>query len=235
MKAFFVPFSPNICSHLWSELFRATEKMRNRPCLSQLTINQLHVWMRGLGVLRSFDTRGTKRGAWTVESTGADRRAVASCKQTFIKVRRIRDLKKKIISKTVARHNSEYVTFRKEVSAQAYPREYTSCTLHIRAQGVGGGHNTRIETAVIFFFCSGSLFFFFWRKFVKSRWFFCALCAMQLRACANKMLLGDPRQADQRTQSFHFPIVIHQSLDPAARALKRQAPCLYMPSSTRQA
>ena len=29
------------------------------------------------------------------------------------------------------------------------------------------------------------------------------------------MLLGDPRQADQRTQSFHFPIVIHQSLDPA--------------------
>ena len=29
---------------------------------------------------------------------------------------------------------------------------------------------------------------------------------------------GDPRQADQRTQSCHFPIVIHQSLDPAARA-----------------
>ena len=52
---------------------------------------------------------------------------------------------------------------------------------------------------------------------------------------ANEMLLGDPRQADQRTQSFPFPIVIHQSLDPAARALKRQAPCLYMHSSTRQA
>ena len=31
--------------------------MRKRPCLSQLTINQLHVWMiRGLGVWRSFDT-----------------------------------------------------------------------------------------------------------------------------------------------------------------------------------
>ena len=28
---------------------------------------------------------------------------------------------------------------------------------------------------------------------------------------ANVMLLGDPRQADQRTQSFPFPIVIHQS------------------------
>ena len=50
---------------------------------------------------------------------------------------------------------------------------------------------------------------------------------------ANEMLLGDPRQADQRTQSFHFAIVIHQSLDPAARALKRQAPCLCMHSSTR--
>ena len=39
------------------------------------------------------------------------------------------------------------------------------------------------------------------------------------------MLLGDPRQSDQLTQSFHFPIVIHQS---QSRALKRQAPCLYM-------
>ena len=38
----------------------------------------------------------TKRGAWTVESTGgADRRAVASCRQTFKKVRRIRDFIKK--------------------------------------------------------------------------------------------------------------------------------------------
>ena len=37
------------------------------------------------------------------------------------------------------------------------------------------------------------------------------------------MLLGDPRQADQRTQSFHFPIVVHQSLDPAARS-SAQAP-----------
>ena len=40
---------------------------------------------------------------------------------------------------------------------------------------------------------------------------------------ANEMLLGDPRQADQRTQSFHFAIVIHQSLDPAARS-SAQAP-----------
>ena len=40
---------------------------------------------------------------------------------------------------------------------------------------------------------------------------------------------GDPRQSDQRTQSFHFPIVVHQSLDLLLnRALKRQAPCLYM-------
>ena len=40
---------------------------------------------------------------------------------------------------------------------------------------------------------------------------------------ANQMLLGDPRQADQRTQSFRFPIVIHQSLDPASRS-SAQAP-----------
>ena len=55
-----------------------------------------------------------------------------------------------------------------------------------------------------------------------------------LEAC-QEMLLGHPQQADQWTQSFPFPIVIHQSLDPAARALKRQAPCLYMHSSARQA
>ena len=41
---------------------------------------------------------------------------------------------------------------------------------------------------------------------------------------ANEMLLGEPRQAAQRTQSFHFPIVIRQSLDPAARS-SAQAPC----------
>ena len=34
---------------------------------------------------------------------------------------------------------------------------------------------------------------------------------------------GCPRQSHQRTQSFHFPIVIHQSLDPAARS-SAQAP-----------
>ena len=63
--------------------------------------------------------------------------------------------KKKIISKTVAcaRHNSEYVTLmKKKVSAQAYPREYVHLVyLYICAQGVGGGHNTSIETAVFFF------------------------------------------------------------------------------------
>ena len=37
------------------------------------------------------------------------------------------------------------------------------------------------------------------------------------------MLPGDPRQSDQRTQSFHFPIVVHQSLDPAAQS-SAQAP-----------
>ena len=40
---------------------------------------------------------------------------------------------------------------------------------------------------------------------------------------ANEMLLRDPRKADQRTQSFHFPIVIHQSLNPAPRS-SAQAP-----------
>ena len=49
---------------------------------------------------------------------------------------------------------------KKERNAQAYPRKYVHLVyLYIRAQGVGGGHNTRIETAV-FFFCSGSFFFF---------------------------------------------------------------------------
>ena len=67
----------------------------------------------------------------------------------------------KKISKTVARHNSEYVTLRKMVSAQAYPREYVHLVyLRIRAQGVGGGHNMHIETAVFFFFLFRVLFFF---------------------------------------------------------------------------
>ena len=35
---------------------------------------------------------------------------------------------------------------------------------------------------------------------------------------ANEMLLGDPRQPDQRTQSFNFSNTIHQSLDPTAQA-----------------
>ena len=40
---------------------------------------------------------------------------------------------------------------------------------------------------------------------------------------ANNLPLGDQRQADQRTQGFHFAVVIHQSLDPAARS-SAQAP-----------
>ena len=36
------------------------------------------------------------------------------------------------------------------------------------------------------------------------------------------MLQADPRQSDQQTQSFHFPTVIHQSLDSAA--FSAQAP-----------
>ena len=50
---------------------------------------------------------------------------------------------------------------------------------------------------------------------------------------ANEMLLGHPRKADQRTQSFHFAIVIHQLLDPAAQA-PSSLPCVYMHSITRQ-
>ena len=56
------------------------------------------------------------------------------------------------------------------------------------------------------------------------------------------MLLGDPPQSDQRTQSFFFPIVIHQSLDPAAQSSARAPSSLsfyYLralrSSSTRQA
>ena len=40
---------------------------------------------------------------------------------------------------------------------------------------------------------------------------------------ANNLPLGDQRQADQRTQSFHFAVVIHNSLDPATRS-SAQAP-----------
>ena len=52
---------------------------------------------------------------------------------------------------------------------------------------------------------------------------------------ANEMLLGDPRQADKRTQSFHLPIVIHQSLDPAARSSAQAPSSLSCTSRTRQA
>ena len=36
--------------------------------------------------------------------------------------------------------------------------------------------------------------------------------------------------SERKASTLHFPIVIQQTLDPAARALKRQAPCrrLYM-------
>ena len=53
------------------------------------------------------------------------------------------------------------------------------------------------------------------------------------------MLLGDPRQSDQRTQSFHFPIVVHQSLDPAAQSSAQAPSSLFLhalrSSSARQA
>ena len=55
---------------------------------------------------------------------------------------------------------------------------------------------------------------------------------------ANEMLLGDPRQSDQRTQSFHLPIVIHQSLDPGCCSIERSSGNLLIftcTSSTRQA
>ena len=55
----------------------------------------------------------------------------------------------------------------------------------------------------------------------------------------NEMLLGDPRQSDQRTQSFHFPIVVHQSLDPAAQSSAQAPSSLFLhalrSSSARQA
>ena len=55
---------------------------------------------------------------------------------------------------------------------------------------------------------------------------------------ANEMLLGDPRQSDLRTQSFHFPIVIRQSFDPAAQSSAQAPSSLYLhalrSSSTRQ-
>ena len=43
--------------------------------------------------------------------------------------------------------------------------------------------------------------------------------------------------SERKASTLHFPIVIQQTLDPDARALKRQAPCrrLYMHTSTRQA
>ena len=44
-----------------------------------------------------------------------------------------------------------FVTLREKVSAQAYPRDFVHLVyLYIRAQGLGGQHNTRIKTAVFF-------------------------------------------------------------------------------------
>ena len=50
---------------------------------------------------------------------------------------------------------------------------------------------------------------------------------------ANEMLLGDPRQSDQRTQSFHFPIVVHQSLDPAAQSSAQAPSSLFLHAEVR--
>ena len=156
----------------------------------------------------------TKRGAWTVESTGA----------AGERAYRADELKKKFysrdfLSQTVARHHSEHVTFTKKgepmrCSRSLGPRlaAYTPGTrglpkrvrspraLAIRTQGVAD--TTRIKTAV--FFVPVSIFF---RKFAKSRWFFCALCAMQLRACIlhslNLFCLSNNSE-HTHTQSFHF-------------------------------
>ena len=49
---------------------------------------------------------------------------------------------------------------------------------------------------------------------------------------ANEMLLGDSRQADQRTQNFNFSIVIHQFLDPAPSSLSLHA-CMNQSSTVR--
>ena len=54
-----------------------------------------------------------------------------------------------------------------------------------------------------------------------------------LLAACQRNAAGWSTVADQRTQSFHFPIVIHQSLDPAAQAPKLLV--FYMHSGTRQA
>ena len=51
----------------------------------------------------------------------------------------------------------------------------------------GGGWRTQHAHRNCSFFVPVS--FFFQRKFVKSRWFFCALCAMQLRAWCVRSLI----------------------------------------------
>ena len=55
-----------------------------------------------------------------------------------------------------------------------------------------------------------------------------------LEAC-QRNAAGDPRQSDQRTQSFHFPIAVHQSLDPAAQAPSSLSLHARRSSSARQA
>ena len=57
MKAFSFLFLQTFVVIYGQSCSEQQKKMRNRPCLSQLTINQLHVWtMRGPGVWQSFDT-----------------------------------------------------------------------------------------------------------------------------------------------------------------------------------
>ena len=153
----FRSFFSNICSRLWSELFRATEKRRMQSSVSVSTHNQSVARLDNASPKRvAIFWRCTKRGAWTVEYTGADRRAVASCKQTFKKVRRIRQ---KNIYRTVARHNSEYVTLRKRQARRLIQeRTFTSCTYtYVRRGWVA---DTTRASKLQFFFVPVPFFFF---------------------------------------------------------------------------
>ena len=157
----FVPFSPNICSHLWSELFRATEKLRNCPCLAQLTINQLHVWMmRGLGVWRSFDTapnavheQKNPSGLAGERSRRAGKLLKSAPGSWFFF--------KNFFSKTAARHNSEYVTLIKKIGKRAgLPKRVHSPRVLIHTCA-GGGWRTQHAHRNCSFFLFWFLFFFF--------------------------------------------------------------------------
>ena len=97
---------------------------------------------------------------------------------------RISDLKKIFQNSSTVRHNSEYVTLQEKGKRAGLPKRVRSprvlTGIHTCAGGGGGGGwRTQHAHRNCSFF---SVPLFFKRKFVKSRWFFCALCAMQLCA-----------------------------------------------------